>query len=184
VTVSLRDARHFPEGRRWIEGVFPEYLDALTTMTMNTGVFPIMGEFGNREPDMLARWFGDDACYPLMILQDNQPVGFAVVSKPLAFQRATLDFRMAEFFIAKPQRRLGVGREAVELILRRFAGRWEITETQNNRDAVVFWRSVLNRFVPNQFKERLENGEVKQYFDSRRMAGHLVGGPNLSGSFS
>lgn len=184
MTVSLRDARHSPEGRRWIEGVFPEYLDALTSVSMNTGIFPIMGEFGNREPDMLARWFGDDACFPLMILQDNQPVGFAVVSKPLASQRAVLDFRMAEFFVSKSKRRLGIGRQAVELIFRRFAGRWEITETQSNRDAVVFWRSVLNRVAPNQFKERLENGEVKQYFDSRRMSGHGSDKPVMGGTSS
>ena len=172
MSVSLRDARHSPDSRRWIEGVFPEYLDALSTVTLSTGIFPMRGEFGDREPDMLARWFGDGGSYPLVILQNDKPVGFAVVSKPLSPQRAQLDYRMAEFFIAKSQRRLGIGRQAVELIFRRFAGRWEITEIHSNRDAIAFWRSVLREFAPDQpYRERLENGEIKQYFDSRLSRG-------------
>lgn len=169
--VSLRDARHSPEGRRWIEGVFPEYLDSLTAVSMNTGIFPVRGEFGDREPDMLARWFSDDSSYPLVILKNDRPVGFAVVSKPTPLQRGQIDFRMAEFFIMAAQRRLGIGREAVQLIFRRFAGRWEVTEIQSNRAAIAFWRTVVRECSAGQYRERLENGEVKQYFDSRQIHG-------------
>ena len=42
--------------------------------------------------------------------------------------RHGIDFRMAEFFVARPFRRLGVGRTAVPLVLDRFAGRWQIME--------------------------------------------------------
>jgi predicted acetyltransferase len=169
VPVSLRDARHSPEGRRWIEGVFPEYLDSLMAVSLNTGIFPVRGEFGDREPDMLARWFGDDGSYPLVIMKNDRPVGFAVVSKPVPLQRGRIDFRMAEFFVAANQRRLGIGREAVQLIFKRFAGRWEVTETQSNRNAIAFWRSVVREFSSGQYRERLENGEIKQYFDSTQM---------------
>lgn len=167
--VSLRDARHSPEGKRWIEGVFPEYLDSLMAVSLNTGIFPVRGEFGDREPDMLARWFGDGSAYPLVIMKNDRPVGFAVVSKPAPLQRGQIDFRMAEFFIAGNQRRLGVGREAVQLIFKRFAGRWEVTETQSNRNAIAFWRAMIRECSAGQFRERFENGEIKQYFDSRQM---------------
>ena len=169
--ISLRDARHSPEARRWIEGVFPEYLDSLTAVSTNTGIFPVRGEFGDREPDMLARWFGDDSSYPLVILKNNKPVGFAVVSKPSALQRGQIDFRMAEFFVVASQRRLGIGREAVQLIFRRFAGRWEVTEIQSNKHAIAFWRTVVRECSAGHYRERLENGEVKQYFDSKLMHG-------------
>jgi predicted acetyltransferase len=169
VPVSLRDARHSPEGRRWIEGVFPEYLDSLMAVSLNTGIFPVRGEFGDREPDMLARWFGDDGSYPLVILKNDRPVGFAVVSKPAPLQRGQIDFRMAEFFVAANQRRLGIGREAVQLIFKRFAGRWEVTETHSNRSGIAFWRSVVRECSSGQYRERLENGEIKQYFDSTKM---------------
>lgn len=169
--VSLRDARHFPEGQRWIEGVFPEYLDSLMAVSLNTGIFPVRGEFGDREPDMLARWFGDDSSYPLLILKNEKPVGFAVVSKPAPLQRGQLDYRMAEFFVVAAQRRLGVGREAVQLIFKRFAGRWEVTENQSNHNAIAFWRSVVRECSAGKYRERLENGEVKQYFDSKQLRG-------------
>jgi len=166
VTVSLRDARDYPAGRSWIESVFHEYLEALTAVSMNTGMFPVRGEFGDREPDMLARWFSDDSSYPLMILKDNQPAGFAVVSRPLISQRAQLDFRMAEFFVVANQRRLGVGRDAARLIFKRFAGRWEITELKSDTIAVAFWRAIVRDSSSGKYRERTENGEVKQYFDS------------------
>ncbi|MGC3982136.1 MAG: GNAT family N-acetyltransferase [Steroidobacteraceae bacterium] len=169
--VSLRDARHFAEGRRWIEGVFPEYLDSLVAVSMNTGIFPVRGDFGDREPDMLARWFGDDSSYPLVILKNDKFVGFAVVSKPSPLQRGQIDFRMAEFFVTANQRRLGVGREAVQLIFSRFAGRWEVTENQSNKNAIAFWRAVVREYSSGQYRERLENGEVKQYFDSKLARG-------------
>lgn len=166
MAVSLRDARHYPAARSWIESVFHDYLEALSVVSVNTGMFPVRGDFGDREPDMLARWFGDDSSYPLLILKGEQPVGFAVVSRPSPLQRAQIDFRMAEFFIAKPQRRLGIGRDAVQLIFKRFAGRWEVTEIQSNKTAVAFWRAVVRDCSSGKYRERVENGEVKQYFDS------------------
>src|SRR6267154_1372586 len=157
VTVSLRDAQHYPAGRSWIEGVFHDYLEALSVVSLNTGMFPVQGEFGDREPDMLARWFSDDSSYPLLILKNEQPTGFAVVSRPLPSHRAHLDFRMAEFFVAANQRRLGIGRDAVQLIVKRFAGRWEITEIQSNTSAVAFWRAVVRECSNGRYRERIEN---------------------------
>jgi predicted acetyltransferase len=102
-------------------------------------------------------------------MKDEQPVGFAVVGKPLPMQRAQLDYRLAEFFIVASQRRRGIGNEAVQLIFKRFAGRWEIIENNSNKNAIAFWRSVVRRSSAGEYRERVENGEVKQYFDSTPM---------------
>lgn len=169
--VTIRDARHSPEGRNWIQSVFREYLDDLTKVSMNTGVFPVLGEFGDREPDLLARWFSDDSAYPLVILKDQQPAGFAVVSRPAVGQRDKIDFRLSEFFVVATKRRLGVGRDAANLIFRRFAGRWEITELQHNKGAVAFWRSVLTEYTGGKHREFMQNGEIHQHFESAS-AGH------------
>jgi predicted acetyltransferase len=59
-----------------------------------------------------------------------------------------------------------VGRIAVELILNRFAGRWEITEYLRNAEAVHFWRRVVSRYTRGNYQERIINGEVHQVFDS------------------
>lgn len=166
MTVSVRDARAMPSDRRWIESIYREYLEDLAPL--NTGLFPILGEIGHREPDQLARWFADSSARILAIVRSAQPVGFAMIvpgrSQPGA--RAPADYHMAEFFVARTHRRLGVGAKAVELILDRFAGRWEVVEYLRNPAAVSFWRRVLAKYTGGRYEERVQNGEVRQTFES------------------
>jgi predicted acetyltransferase len=165
MTVTVRDARSNVPDRQWIEGVYRDYLDDLGLL--NTGIFPALGEVGHREPDQLQRWFMDASATLLTILDDGQPAGFALVARDARASRES-DYRMAEFFVAKPHRRRGVGRSAVRLILNRFAGRWEIVEYSRNPNAVKFWRNVVSGYTHGDFRERNANGEVRQYFTSAR----------------
>jgi predicted acetyltransferase len=165
-TVSVRDARAAPADRLWIQSVYRDYLDDLNA---GTGLFPALGEVGHREPDLIAHWFGDANTFPLVILRGSEPVGFArVLRVAQAAVPGGIDYRMAEFFVARARRRLGIGQKAVQLILSRFAGRWEITEYLRNADAVSFWRRVVSSYTRGSYQERIVNGEVHQVFDSAR----------------
>jgi predicted acetyltransferase len=167
VTVSVRDARTSATDRQWIESVYRDYLDDLSPL--NTGVFSVtsLGEIGYSESDQLDRWFGDSSVNPLLILRGAEPVGFAMVARGGAgANRAPCDYRMAEFFVTRNARRRGIGRLAVELILNRFAGRWEITEYLRNPVAVAFWRRVVANYTQGRYQERVTNGEVRQSFES------------------
>ena len=166
VTVSVRDARASESDRRWIQSVYRDYLDDLAP---DTGVFPVLGEVGHREPDQLLRWFGDPNALLLIILKASEPVGFAMVCRTApSAAKSRVDYRMAEFFITRKRRRLGIGRTAVQLILSRFAGRWEITEHLRNAGAVNFWRRVVAAYTRGSYQERIVNGEVRQVFESGR----------------
>jgi predicted acetyltransferase len=184
VSVSVRDARSSQSDRLWIGSIYREYLDDLSALS--TGIFPVLGEVGHREPDQIARWFGDRNAFPLIILKTAEPVaprraagasreslhcvpvGFAMVARTAhPTGPPVVDYRMAEFFITRGNRRLGVGRTAVNLILNRFAGRWEITEYLRNPGAVSFWRRVVAGYTRGSYQERVINGEVRQIFDSR-----------------
>jgi predicted acetyltransferase len=114
----------------------------------------------------MARWFADDSSHPLVILQNNRPVGFALVSRPPVNRRAELDFRLAEFFVTADVRRLGVGASAATLIFSRFAGRWEIIEFLRNAGAVAFWRTVIGKYTSGRYRESVANGEVRHVFQS------------------
>ena len=167
MAISVRDARGVPRDRQWIESVYRDYLDDLSPL--NTGVFSTtsLGEIGYSESDQLARWFGDSSVNPLVIVRGSDPVGFAMVARGASSAgRPPCDYRMAEFFVARTWRRRGVGRMAVELILNRFAGRWEITEYLRNPVAVSFWRRVVASYTQGRYQERVMNGEVRQVFDS------------------
>ena len=106
MTVSLRDARNNASDLAWIGSVYRDYLDDLGLL--NTGIFPALGEIGHREPDQLQRWLVDRSAALLTILDDQQPVGFAMVARETHASRVA-DFRMAEFFVARTSRRRGVG---------------------------------------------------------------------------
>ncbi|HYM36015.1 MAG TPA: GNAT family N-acetyltransferase [Steroidobacteraceae bacterium] len=167
--ISIRDARNSRDDRRWIENAYHEYVDDLTRISMNTGMFPAFAdpnlEFGDRQADMMARWFSDDSSYPLVILSDNAPNGFALVSRP-TMKRANIDFRMAEFFVLRNARRHGVGREAAALIFNRFDGRWEVVEFIRNTAAVAFWRNIIGGYTNGHFHESIVQGEVHHTFRS------------------
>jgi predicted acetyltransferase len=166
-TVSVRDARAAPADRLWIQSVYRDYLDDLNP---GTGLFPALGEIGHREPDQIAHWFGDPNTYPLIIVKGAEPVGFARVLRAVAASAPSprIDYRMAEFFITRARRRLGIGQTAVQLILSRFAGRWEISEYLRNAAAVNFWRRVVAAYTRGTYQERIVNGEVRQWFDSAK----------------
>jgi predicted acetyltransferase len=163
-SVSVRDARAAPADRLWIQSVYREYLDDLNP---GTGLFPRLGEVGHREPDLIAHWFGDPNTYPLVIVRGSEPVGFARVVRSVAgAAQPRIDYRMGEFFVSRARRRLGIGRTAVQLILSRFAGRWEVSEYLRNAPAVSFWRRVVASYTQGSYQERIVNGEVHQVFDS------------------
>lgn len=166
VPVSIRDAQYSDQDRSWIQKQYSEYLEDLTRLSMNTGMFPASGEYGEREAELMARWFADDSSHPLVILKDERPVGFALVSRPPRHQRDKVDYRMAEFFITSRARRLGAGRDAAKLIFNRFAGAWEVIEFLYNKPAVAFWRSVVSQYTGGRFRESVAHGEVRQVFQS------------------
>ena len=166
VSVSVRDARAAAADRLWIQRVYRDYLDDLDP---GTGVFPALGEVGHRAPDQIAHWFGDPNTFPLIIVKGGEPVGFARVLRAEALpSQPRVDYRMAEFFVTRARRRLGIGETAVQLILSRFAGRWEITEYLRNTAAVSFWRCVVASYTRGTYQERIINGEVHQVFDSAK----------------
>lgn len=165
MTVSVRTTESSGADRRWMEGVYRDYLSDL--QPEGTSTFPALGEIGHRAPDLLASWFSDPNARVLTIVCDQQPVGFALVRVryPLAGGQAT-DHTLAEFFIARPWRRRGVGMEAVRLICDRFSGRWHVMVYLLNAAAVKFWRRAVGSYTGGRNQERSGNGELHQYFES------------------
>jgi predicted acetyltransferase len=165
--VSIRDVRHSKKDRLWIEGVYGEYMESLADL--NTGLFSILGKDSPREDEIFANWFSSDQSHPLVILKGPQPVGFALVTRlrvPAPGDTAA-NYRMSEFFVRDPHRRMGIGRDAATLIFDRFAGEWEVTEYHRHPGSIAFWRRVVSVYSSGIYTERARNGEVQQRFKSR-----------------
>ena len=166
--VSIRDCKHSPKDRQWIESVYGEYLEDLSQL--NTGIFPVIIEAGQRNDEIFANWFSSEFSHPLVILKGAQSVGFALVTRPriaAAGDRAA-DFHLSEFFIRRPHRRVGIGRDAATLIFNRFSGEWEIVEYDRNPTAIKFWRRVVHAYTSGKYQERARNGEIRQRFKTTK----------------
>ncbi len=162
MAVSLRDARIHTADRGWIEGEYRHYLDDLRVS--RTGIFPALGSVGLAEGSQVQAWMADRNATLLTILDNRQPAGFALVIEEGG--ATGIDYRMAEFYISRTQRRRGLGRAAARLILDRFAGRWQVSQDAGNQGAIAFWRKVLAAYTRGDYRERAGGGEVRQFFSS------------------
>lgn len=166
MTTSIRDARHSAEDRAWIERAYSDYLDDL--VVGHTGVFPALTVTGQRARDLLAPWYRDDSSAPYVILRAGQPAGFALVQGVPARNRPVANLRLTEFFISKPLRGLGLGREAAALLFNRYEGDWVVAAPTQQRGAVAFWKKIISGFTHGRFRESLDSGEVRYSFTARR----------------
>jgi len=96
--------------------------------------------------ESLEKFFTDPSCIPLFMNMDGRLVGFVLLKldrnptgpdgkTPM---RANM---IEEFYVMRPYRRKGIGTLAVDLIIKRFPGRW-IATTWPNAQRVAFWRHV------------------------------------------
>src|SRR5690606_23083868 len=164
MTVSLRDAREHEQDCAWIESVYRDYLDDLRAR--RTGLFPVLGAVGLAESRLVQGWLADRDATLLPILHHGRRAGFALLVAQHG--RHGTDYRLTEFFVARPLRRRGLGREAARLIFDRFAGRWEVVQDAGSPSAIAFWRNVLAAYTGGDYRERTGHGEVRQYFSSAK----------------
>ena len=92
-------------------------------------------------PDFDLYWSEPDKRWPFWLSVDDTRAGFALVDR----DGGTM--HMAEFFVARPYRRSGVGLDAGRRLIARFPGAWRITQRATNAPAIAFWHRVLDGFV-------------------------------------
>jgi predicted acetyltransferase len=101
-----------------------------------------LGEDGRFEPyPYLDSYWTDPRREPLLIRVNRKLAGFALINA-FAHSGQSIDFSMAEFFVARKYRRSGVGLAAACKIIRTRPGQWEIAVIRRNTPAHPFWRKV------------------------------------------
>jgi predicted acetyltransferase len=121
---------------------------------------------GRWGPDHLPYWLSDGGEHRVLLFRiGRRVVGFAMVGvRPAAWLSPEIDACIAEFYVVPAARRRGVGAEAARRILRRWRGRWEISEVKGNVAAIVFWRKVVGRHTGGLFEELEVGGGPTQRF--------------------
>jgi len=101
-----------------------------------------LGEDGRFEPyPHLDSYWVDPDREAMLIRADGKLAGFALVNT-VAHSGLPTDFSMAEFFVARKYRRLGIGQAAAVDVIRARPGQWDIAVTRRNDPAKPFWRWV------------------------------------------
>lgn len=104
------------------------------------------GRFGY--PRLPLYWSEPDRRFAFVIHADDQIAGFALVTRGAPGSADADVFDVAEFFVLRRYRRLGVGRAAALLLWRRLAGTWTVRVAESNRGALAFWADVILGAAP------------------------------------
>jgi predicted acetyltransferase len=102
------------------------------------------GRFGY-EP--LPLYWQDPGRYPFLIQVDGHWAGFIFVRRGSQISGDEKVWDMAEFFIVRGYRRLGIGTRVAHTIWRRFPGNWEVRVSDRNQKARDFWGGAIREFI-------------------------------------
>ena len=143
--------------------LYPLYLHDLSAFTEHY----TLGEEAEWQPSYLEDWLGRPSAHSLLIRVEGKPAGFALVAEqPFPFMPKDVDFHLAEFFVAQPYRRRGVGRAAALEALRAFKGSWNLAVLERNAPALAFWRAVTPELTGGVYSEIVGVGELCHRFST------------------
>ncbi|MDP2671934.1 MAG: GNAT family N-acetyltransferase [Candidatus Daviesbacteria bacterium] len=122
-------------------------------------------EFSNSDLDENGRYgykyldsyWQEENRHPFFIKVDDKLAGFVLVNKHTYLSDDAN--AIAEFFILKKYRRGGIGSTAAKQIFDMFPGKWEVTQTNQNKDAQEFWKKVINEYTNGNYKEIVLDNE-------------------------
>jgi predicted acetyltransferase len=103
------------------------------------------GTFRN---DRLHMAFSEPDWAPYLLTSGDSPVGFAFV-RSLTDPTRVLN----SFFVVRGARRTGIGLHAVQEIVARHPGAWEVAFQDGNMAAVHFWRRVATEVTGDAWTE-------------------------------
>jgi predicted acetyltransferase/RimJ/RimL family protein N-acetyltransferase len=110
------------------------------------------------------KYWEDKHAFPFLIRYGNELAGFAIVDNKGS--DTTIDFNMAQFFIARKFKHKGLGRYVAQQCFKQFPGVWEVMVIPGNEGAYRFWRAVVKDYSDNNFCEYTR--EIAHFNNSRK----------------
>ncbi|MBI3240790.1 MAG: GNAT family N-acetyltransferase [Chloroflexi bacterium] len=123
----------------------------------------------------LDNYWTEPGRHPFLVRVSGKLAGFVLV-RLLDSADNQPTYSMAEFFILRKYRRLGVGREVARRIFDKFQGKWSVAQEDGNRPAQAFWRKVIAEYTNEDYEEvQRQDDEWRgpiQMFNPRETARH------------
>jgi predicted acetyltransferase len=111
-----------------------------------------VGPDGRFTYEGLDRYWREDCWIPLTVEADGRLAGFVLVNRWSALNRLS-DHSVAEFFVLRKYRRIGIGSRVARVLFERWPGRWEIAVARYNEPALSFWRKAIRVAVDGPVEE-------------------------------
>jgi predicted acetyltransferase len=111
-----------------------------------------VGPDGRFTYEGLDSYWREDGWVPLTVEANGRLAGFVLVNRWSALNRL-LDHAVAEFFVLRKYRRIGVGSRAANVLFERWPGRWEVAVARYNKPALSFWRKAIRAAVDSTVEE-------------------------------
>jgi predicted acetyltransferase len=92
-------------------------------------------------------WSEPGARYAFLIKCGDSVGGFALASRGSPATTDPADLDVAEFFVLRRYRRLGVGRQAAYALWDGLPGRWVVRVSEANRAGLPFWSEVVRTYT-------------------------------------
>ncbi len=131
-----------------------------------------MDEIGNYHYGHFDEYFSDPRRVAYFIFDDDVLVGFAMIC-PYSNIEQNPDYTMAEFTVFPAYRRKHIAIDAVEMILDKHPGKWEIKYNEKNRGAKKLWDTVAAPHEPDVHhlndEETIFAFEVRKKMETERL---------------
>lgn len=90
----------------------------------------------------LASYWNSPSHWAYLLRVKGSPAGFVLVNAR-SHVANIIDFNMAEFFVARKYRRKGIATVALQEVLARHLGKWEVAVLEENKTAKSFWPKAI-----------------------------------------
>ncbi len=107
-----------------------------------------VGEDGLFDHEGWARGLWADPRHTALLIRvGGKPAGFAIVSDRSMFAAGVATWYLAEFFVMRRYRRLGIGAAVARAVFDRYPGPWHVLQMTENVAAQAFWRRVIGNYL-------------------------------------
>jgi predicted acetyltransferase len=106
----------------------------------------------------LDHYWTDETRHPFFIVVDGKYAGFVLVNRHCVYAADEAN-AIAEFFVMRRYKRMGVGSYAAKRVFGMFKVKWEVRVLNSNKPALVFWRKVISEYTSGEFEYHPEPTE-------------------------
>jgi predicted acetyltransferase len=106
-----------------------------------------IGADGSFSYKQLPLYWKESNRHPFLVTLNGHLAGFVFVRRGAEISNDTDVLDMAEFFIVRDYRRLGIGTKVAQEVWEKFPGKWEVRIIDRNQRAMKFWGCAISEFL-------------------------------------